>query len=431
MEKKYINSPYENEYNLKIINKREKNNKSYARFTSIPAFMGTSNVIGDKFKINNHDFSKLNSDANYFEIDNENSEAEIKIDFKHRLDIMQQNLGIAILRYYIDKTCDFKAIDFYIDENKSYVEIDSKDIAFAVIDNLEELSNYAINANLKVKNNDGEIFIDGLSKISYDGPALSRTGEVSLLKISNIEKTEAVIRLNVLCGNRAFKDYKYKSKTLNNIMSYLNLSNNDDLFKFIKKIKSNAMLREVPTKIKEETTTSNEKNSDLAKNKSEVKKDLKESENIEKNNNLILNEIKSENKNIDKNANRDLKTESLYKDILSLKNIATNVDGIKYIYKVIRDMNFNKLKEISQNIMKEKDYIQVYGLVNGSKAQFLVLRSQNLNINLKDIANNIEKTFKNIKASGNLFVVQGNCDTTNLASIMEGFLLEIKKHFEK
>ena len=110
--------------------------------------------------------------------------------------------------------------------------------------------------------------------------------------------------------------------------------------------------------------------------------------------------------------------------------MSTLVGDNRYIYKIIKDMPLKEVKEISNKIMKEKNYIQIYGLENFDESQLIVTRSQNVNINLKEISNDISKKVP-IKGFGNMYQVVANVKTENLARAMEAFLINIKNKSEK
>ena len=370
MKNRFIKYPYEKEYLSQAELTKEVNGITYAVPAESIVFQGNENTIGDIFKINEEKPETLNIlGKTYFKTDKD--ALNMKIDYSRRLYIMQQNLGSAILRLCIKRSTNLNIIDYKIDETSNKLFIDAKDISFTTVDKLEELCNYVINANLLVRvfEEENKIEIKGMGTANFSGPCLRRTGEVSILKIGNIEKNDTGIILNIKCGERGYYDYKEKSQLIDNIKSILFLDDDNQILKEIKLLKSRG-------------------------------------ENL-----------KEENKKMEK----ELGLES----VKEYKKYATTVEGINYIYKVVRSVNFKDLKFISSKIMDDLNYVQIYGIPNGPMSQILVARSKNLNINLKEIYDKIAPRF-NLVGTGNMYTVQANVKSENLAGAMETFLLEVK-----
>lgn len=371
MKKRYLKFPYEKEYISEIDIKKEIKDKKYTCPKESIIFPGNDNVSGDKYKINSLEPDTVNilgTDYYY----NEEETVKMNIDYENRLDIMQQNLGCAILRSCINKSTNLKITNYKINENINKIYINAKDIPFKTLMKIEDLANYIISANLLVRVFDDveKIDIKGMGNISYTGPCLRRTGEVALIKVENVEKENDNIVLNILCGQRAILDYRKKSLLLDNIKSILFLDSEDKILSEIKSLKSNG-----------ET-------------------------------------LKKENKKMEEELNLD--------GVKEYKNSATTVEGIHYIYKIERNVNFKELKFICHHIMNDLNYIQVYGIPNGPTSQVLVARSKNLNVDLKDIYNNMLNKFT-MTGTGNMMTVQANVNSVQLPGVMENFLVEIKK----
>ncbi|MDO5715424.1 MAG: hypothetical protein Q4P25_02475 [Tissierellia bacterium] len=369
---KYINSPYEKKYSIEVKDHRNEDGDRWISLQEAPAYLGDDQVTGDTFTIDGQlPTTKTFGDEIYYSVPkSSSSHVEVKIHWEHRLDIMQQNLGLALFRYYLITNTDLTVTDYRIEEEASYVDIEAHDIAFRTVEDLENLVNYAITANLSIDHKKDQIQIEGLSSIDYKGPCLARTGEVGLFVIASIQRIDGKIRLYTLSGGRAFLDYREKTNILNHMMSYLNSKDPEQLFKDLKQLKS-----------RQES-------------------------------------LQKENKKMEK----DLGLE----EVREYKKLATSVDGVHYIFKVLRNVNFKDLKFISSHIMEDYNYVQIYGIPNGSRSQVLVVRSKNLSFNLKDIYDEIAKVFS-LEGSGNIYIIQGNCNTSDLSGIMERFLLEIKK----
>lgn len=503
-------NPYRKTYKVEIVDKITENEKVYGKLLHYPAFMGSINVEGDEFKINGKEPVRYKNNSEFYLIDNDLDYVEVSINWKKRLGIMQQNLSNALFRHFIEKSTDFEILNYKVNERGSYVDIKAKDLRFLTMNNLEEMTNYAISSNLKVASVEGGIEIDGIGKIYYEGPSLARTGEAAILFIRNVSKKEDYLRIYLIAGEAAFKYAKGALNNLNNIKMYLGSKNLSEVFSDVKKLKSGIYVEKEntseeniktnentylstsashenenikdsdvkETESEENLKTSDDENKSLAdenKNIDEENKNINEesskfmkslpkednkdnvenleksleSSNKEENKQLKLEDIEAQknSKNLsseDKDSSEInvKKTETIQENsktplrnnnnkdldnaVSMFKKYATEVNGISYIYKVLSDINIQELKDVSTVLMKEDNFVQIYGIKNGQRSKIMILRSQNLNFNLKGIFDNLQKHYK-FTGSGNLFTLNIECDTIHMAELMEVFLIEIRR----
>ncbi|MFR7873367.1 MAG: alanyl-tRNS synthetase, partial [Peptoniphilus grossensis] len=143
-----------------------------------------------------------------------------------------------------------------------------------------------------------------------------------------------------------------------------------------------------------------------------------------------ISEEKIEKKNIDLSPNKakdsQEKSPLFYQAVDSFKRFSTEFSGINYIYKVLEDVNLKELREISSYILKEDNFIQIYGLKNGKRSKIIALRSMNLNFNLKKIFEKLQDHF-DFTGTGNMYTLDLECREEDLTRIMESFLIEIRR----
>lgn len=513
MNSKYKN-PYKKNYKLKIIDKINRKGITYGKLEEAPFFTGSENLLADEIKINGEDPQFLSCNKNYFKIDENKKEVEIEINWKTRLLLMQENLGNALIRYFLTSNTNSEILNYKVGKNSSYIDVKSKDFKFMTLKNIESLANYAVFSNLAIENFDNYLSIERLAKISYEGPALKRTGEIGMILISSVDKINSAIRLTIVSGENAYKLARSSINTLENMKMYLNSDSIENVFSDVKKLKSKSA-NNIEKKSKQEKIIDSQKDNELKKNdefikvdklekicepekvlkdvknshieiSSELEKDIiadKTFESKEKNNKSVKipqqhrvieaakkekydskffhekyklesfknlnkefkskdysskNEIKEtqKNKNVEKlnnelvqNSSNDNKEKSpiFYQAVESFKRFATDVSGINYIYKVLKDVNLKELREISNYILKEDNFIQIYGLKNGDRSKIIILRSQNLNFDLKKIYKKLEGYFEFI-GTGNMYTLDLQCKESDMTRIMESFLIEIKKY---
>ena len=522
MNSKYKN-PYKKNYKLEIIDKINRDGITYGKLENPPFFTGSEKLLADDIKINGQDPVFLSGNKNYFKIDENKNEVEIEINWKNRLLMMQENLGNALVRYFLSTNTNSEILNYKVEKNSSYIDIFAKDFKFMTVKNIESLVNYAVFSNLSIENFEDHIKIERLAEISYEGPALKRTGEIGMVFISSVDKVNSSIRLSIVSGENAYRLARNSLNLLDNMKMYLNSDSIENVFSDVKKLKSknfpdrekfldkekinkveelpkedkkdeiskNLCLEKVqerentsePKKVSEEEKNSEVKNSSLLKKvderekvqesekfpqsqkvledakkekydskffhekyklesfknlnkKFENKKDEVENKiEYQQKNKIDVKKINDEEKedkeiknklNQNKSINSSEKPPIFYEAVESFKRFSTEVSGINYIYKVLEDVNLKELREISSYILKEDNFIQIYGLKNGNRSKIIILRSMNLYFDLKKIFEKLKNHFE-FTGTGNMYTLDLECKEKDITRIMESFLIEIKR----
>lgn len=556
-------NPYKTKYKLEIIDKINRNGITYGKLENPPYFLGSESVSADKIIINGEEPKFLSGNKSYFKIDDDTKNVEIEIGWKNRLLLMQENLGNALVRHFLTANTNIEIIGYKVENSSSYIDVSAKDFKFMTAKNIESLANYAVFSNLAIESFDDHISIERLADIPYEGPALSRTGEIGMIFISSVEKLNSLIRLTITSGENAYKLARNSLNILDNMKMYLNSDSINSVFSDVKKLKSkisssrnphkdaeyekvgdfDKVLKEDkavnPIKVAEtidyknidgvkddlgdsessanKVANKNLGEKDLLEEKKETSKEIEDfkqkekydadffhekyklesfkdlnkfktsnedkesietnkkeiSNKDEKNNQVkkeekydadffhekyklesfkdlnkftspnkgdktekdILKKDKLENNNSnEKDASSikpskkedDERTSLFYQAVESFKNFSTEFSGLNYIYKVLQDINLKELREISNYILKEDNFIQIYGLKNGSKSKIIILRSQNLNFDLKKIFEKLKDHFS-FTGTGNMYTLDIQCKEDDLTRIMESFLIEIRR----
>lgn len=498
-------NPYKTKYKLEIIDKINRDGITYGKLENPPYFLGSERVSADQIKINGEDPKFLSGNKSYFKIDEGTKNVEIEIGWKNRLLLMQENLGNALVRHFLIANTNIDIIGYKVENSSSYIDVSAKDFKFMTAKNIESLANYAVFSNLAIESFGDHISIERLADIPYEGPALSRTGEIGMIFIFSVEKLNSLIRLRVTSGENAYKLARNSLNILDNMKMYLNSDSINSVFSDVKKLKSkitssrnphklveddedkkfnkdfendksvnstevaetvndkninvdgssleskeNSVNKELDKSLAEENTTDDKKETSKEiedfkqkekydadffheKYKLESFKDLNKFSNPNKDGNSgkeSLKEEESKEKNassIKLNKKEDEERTSLFfQAVESFKNFSTEFSGLNYIYKVLQDINLKELREISNYILKEDDFIQIYGLKNGSKSKILILRSQNLNFDLKKIFEKLKDHFT-FTGTGNMYTLDIQCKEEDLTRIMESFLIEIRR----
>ncbi len=81
--------------------------------------------------------------------------------------------------------------------------------------------NSILNSNIRI------VEIDGFDFSPCCGTHLRSTGEIGLIKIRKVENYKGNIRVEFVCGNRALKDYTWKSNYIRDISNLLSAKDKD------------------------------------------------------------------------------------------------------------------------------------------------------------------------------------------------------------
>ena len=279
-----------------------------------------------------------------------NSEVIGKIDWERRFDRMQQHLGQHILSGALIEIYGAETVSFHLGEKVCTLDIAKEKITEEEVKKTEECANEIIFNNRPVKcyflegeeelkrlnlrkmpDRKGKIRIievENFDLSACGGTHCRTTGEVGLIKITKWEKRGEKIRLEFICGWRAWGDYFWKNELIKNISNKLTIKDSE--------------LGEAIDRMLEE--------------QKEIRKELKEFK--EK-----LQEYEA----------RNLINESSLVD-----------DGIKIINKVFEEKNFQEVMGLGQKIINLDDNVVVLaGIKNkGEGAKILFACSGGLNFDM-------------------------------------------------
>ncbi len=169
-----------------------------------------------------------------------------KIDWKDRYDKMQNHTGEHILSGIIHSEFGFDNVGFHLNDELFTMDFNGV-ITKEQLDFLEARANEIVMENVAVygeylpdeelavleyrskKEIEGAVrivTIDGYDKCACCAPHVKNTIEVGVIKIVKAENWKGGMRLTVLCGNRAYKDYAKKHEILQNLSR--NFSTSED-----------------------------------------------------------------------------------------------------------------------------------------------------------------------------------------------------------
>lgn len=475
---KYIIDPYNMEFEYSFKNTTFLNGVEVGTIDDV--FCGSDNVRSDKFTVDGKYSKPLWYDSKaYFETKS-NSSVEISLDTEARMDLAEEVTANAILRLVIKNTFSMDP-EYEIFENNLIV-MDKKDITYQDFDQLEILCNQLVRSNLPIEVKGNVATIPGLGSIDFEGPILKRTSEVSIIKLKMPSKTISGIQIEILCGRKAYLDYKRKSKLIDNMMMTFRVDE-ENLFAKMKSIAigkgydferrveerakkleemkqleesknledkpSESSYEEIPNKDSKSSRKPKEKSKDEEKDKkskletanfldddfpekpAEKPEEIEEKsyEKLEVHPEEDLSDSTNEDKDVDEFAlptedHLEDKASPLPKGLNDILNFVTPIGDIRYVYKIQNKYSHDEIKEIAKFLTDLPSYVVILGTLERDYSDLIVSRSKNLNVDLKEILDRIEADLK--QAKGNMFQVETMCKPAELSNVMEEFLMEIK-----
>ena len=170
------------------------------------------------------------------------AEVDVTLDWKVRLDRMQQHCGEHILSFVCWKLFDSQNIGFHMNEDIVQVDLD-KALTEEELLQVEQATNAIIweNRPINVLNLESEeaaklpmrkfnsnlkgilriVAVEGADVCTCCGTHPPFTGMVGCVKIIRAERRKQGQRLEILCGARAMADYAKKNKILHNLAADL------------------------------------------------------------------------------------------------------------------------------------------------------------------------------------------------------------------
>lgn len=392
-EKVYLENPYLRQLEARIVEKKYANNRYYLKTNKTIFYPNLAGgQPGDKGTINGVEVLETYEDGEdiiHVLKDNIHSDkVKMTIDWNIRFDYMQQHSGQHLLSSVFYKLFNGETIGFYIGKEYVYIDVNIPKISSEEIEQVESFANKIIFSNFSIKSYTVEredmnkipvrkdlkinshiriVEIDEIDFCPCCGTHVRSTGEIGMIKIRKVESYKGNIRVEFVCGYRALKDYTWKSNYIRDISSMLSSKDKDV--------------------------------------KCKVEKLYEEKERLEK-------------------ENRSLR-ERVYKyEAKSLLDESKTYNQIHIIVKKFSDKNLKDIQNIASILNSYENTISLLAVVNEEKSQFIISRSNNIDINLKNIMSKVSEDTE-IKGGGSPNSVQGSCSKNNLDKILNRFYDEI------
>jgi alanyl-tRNA synthetase len=177
-----------------------------------------------------------------------NKEVFGAIDWERRFDHMQQHTGQHILSAAFEQLFDYHTVGFHLGSEIVTIDLETEELteeeaALAeelsnqmILENRrietkwvteEELSQYPLRKETKVKENIRLVIIPDFDYNGCGGTHSQTTGEVQAIKILTWERQRKKVRVQFVCGNRVIKQLGQKQKVLLALTKLLNAPESD------------------------------------------------------------------------------------------------------------------------------------------------------------------------------------------------------------
>lgn len=163
------------------------------------------------------------------------------VDWNRRFDFMQQHSGEHIISGLLHQKYGFTNVGFHLGLSEVTLDFDGV-IDYEQLLEVEAEANHIVWENLPVKayfpTCDELRLLKYRSKIEIEGavriieipgvdvcaccaPHVEKTGEIGIIKITGLQNHRGGVRINILCGERALKDYRSKADAVSQLSAVL------------------------------------------------------------------------------------------------------------------------------------------------------------------------------------------------------------------
>ena len=165
------------------------------------------------------------------------------LDWSRRFDFMQQHSGEHIISGLVNKYYGYDNVGFHLGlqevtldfngvltpEQLREIEQKANEAVWANLPihiaypSSEELSALEYRSKLDLTENVRIVTIPGYDICACCAPHTDTTGQIGIIKITGVQSHRGGVRVNILCGNRALKDYTTKQKNVSAVSAALSV----------------------------------------------------------------------------------------------------------------------------------------------------------------------------------------------------------------
>lgn len=152
------------------------------------------------------------------------------VDWKQRFDFMQQHSGEHIISGLVNKYFGYDNVGFHLGLQEVTLDFNGV-LTLEELREIEQKANEAVWKNIPIQitypcsdelqtleyrskldltENVRIVTIPGFDVCACCAPHVDTTGQIGIIKITNVQSHRGGVRVNILCGNRALQDYTIK-----------------------------------------------------------------------------------------------------------------------------------------------------------------------------------------------------------------------------
>ena len=170
-----------------------------------------------------------------------------RIDWEERFSKMQQHSGEHIVSGIVHKRFGYDNVGFHMgkdaitmDFNGVITPAELREIELeankAVVQNLdiitlypkkEDLENISYRSKIEIEGQVRIVEIPGYDRCACCAPHVKKTGEIGVIKLTNVQNYKGGVRVSMLCGFRALADYNEKATSVKQISMMLSAKEED------------------------------------------------------------------------------------------------------------------------------------------------------------------------------------------------------------
>ena len=163
------------------------------------------------------------------------------VDWEQRFDFMQQHSGEHIISGLLHKHYGFTNVGFHLGNTEVTMDFDqpisqemlreiereANDIVWknlpiqTTFPSKEDLEKMEYRSKIEITGDVRIVEIPGVDICACCAPHVDYTGEIGMIKITNVQSHRGGVRVNILCGGRALADYTAKQTTTSTLCSLL------------------------------------------------------------------------------------------------------------------------------------------------------------------------------------------------------------------
>lgn len=159
------------------------------------------------------------------------------VNWDRRFDFMQQHTGEHVISGLLNKYYGYENVGFHLGleevtmdvngtlsmEEWRKIELEANQVVWknipvkASFPSKEELASLTYRSKIEIEGDIRIVEIEGVDMCACCAPHVDSTGQIGMIKIMNVQNHRGGVRLNILCGERALKEFTFKQDQISSL----------------------------------------------------------------------------------------------------------------------------------------------------------------------------------------------------------------------